>query len=832
MNAESPRSLFILSANNTIEDMASGAVAADATELAQANTEGGTTTQPVAAAAGQQILLIPVRPGQRVQLPTDQETGLPAEIGPEGNLAVVVDGRVIILQGYVAANEEAPVTVVTRQGEVVDVPDLIAATDPTIDIQTAAGPAAGAAGAGGDDTGNGIYIPLPVGPLLGGLGAAGVLDATALQYKNITDERDRFEEEVAEAEAGDTTPPTPNFPEANPDSATVTQGTAIDYQLMLVLDISSSMNDPVTRPDGTVTTRLEIEKAAAIQLLESYAASTSGDVLVKMVAFSNTAGYIGGSNASTFIDVSDPVQLAAAIAAINALTFVDLTDYDDALAVAQGGILDASWVPTSATTKGLVYFFSDGRPTNDGDPASPYPGGDVPNSVNQTEENIWEGRNANGLADKGVVSIAVGLGSDIANDVNALAQLGRVAYYNEAFQDQSVIVVDDANQLAIDVIQTVPATVTGNVLSNDDGGLDGFGTPVITDIGAVIDADTTTQTVTVTATGYKIETNNGVLVIDKTTGDYSYTAAEGSAGSIDTFTYTIQDAVGGETDTSELTITITPPTLVTSTGPFDGTAGPDFIIGNDQNNIVNAGDGTDSVQGGFGNDILDGGLGNDALYGQEGVDTLSGGAGNDMLLGGAGNDDLNGGTGDDALSGGFGDDTLDGGVDAESDLLSGGLGNDTLIWRGLEDTIDGGGDSFSVAAGKIGDILDVSGSATLDLTAIDDTKIDNIETIRATGGAGTTITLDANDVINDLEGGTFNPGGTGTGGAFDAKNVVRIEGDAGDSVVLSGGGWQVAAGATGVPANYTLFVHESAGNTPGANEDAYVLVQNTIGVTV
>ena len=825
MNAESPRFLSVLSANNLTEDMASDAVAM---QLAQTNPED-TTAIPAAAAAGPKVLLVPVRPGQRVQLPTNEETGLPAEIGPEGNLAVVVDGRVIILQGYVAANQEAPVTVVTREGEVVDVPDLVAATDPTIDIQTAAGPAAGSAGADGGDGGNGIYIPLPVGPLLGGFGAVGVLDATALQYKNITDERPVFEEED-EDEIGDTTPPVPNFPDANPDSATVTQATNINYQLMLVLDISSSMNDPVTRPDGTVTTRLEIEKAAAIQLLESYAAATTGTVLVKMVTFSNNAAYIGGSNASTFINVSDPVQLAAASAAISALTFVDLTDYDAALAVAQGGILDASWVPTTATTKGLVYFFSDGRPTDDGDAASPYPGGDKANSVNQTEENIWEGRNALGLADKGVVSIAVGLGGDIANDVNALAQLGRVAYYNEAFQDQSLIVVDDANQLAIDVIQTVPATVTGNVLSNDDGGLDGFGAPVITDIGAVLDADTTTQAVTVTATGYKIETNNGVLVIDKTTGDFSYTAAEGSAGHIDTFTYTIQDAIGGETDTSELTITITPPTLVTGTTPFVGSAGADFIIGDDKDNTINAGDGTDSVQGGYGNDTLDGGLGNDALYGQEGVDTLNGGAGNDMLLGGAGNDTLNGGVGDDALSGGFGDDTLDGGVDTETDLLSGGLGNDTLIWRGLEDTIDGGGDSFSVASGKAGDILDASGATSIDFTAIADAKIDDIETIRLTGGAGTTVTLDASDVINDLEGGTFDPGGNGTGGSFDAKNVMRIDGDATDSVNLSGGGWHVAAGATGVPAGYTLYVHEASGATPGANEDAYVLVQNSIGV--
>ena len=52
---------------------------------------------------------------------------------------------------------------------------------------------------------------------------------------------------------------------------------------------------------------------------------------------------------------------------------------------------------------------------------------------------------------------------------------------------------------------------------------------------------------TVTATGYKVETNNGVLVIDKTTGDFSYTAAPGGSGHIDTFNYTIQDGFLGDT---------------------------------------------------------------------------------------------------------------------------------------------------------------------------------------------------------------------------------------------------------------------------------------------
>ena len=100
---------------------------------------------------GQRVVVVPVTPGERVELPTDSADGLLAELGPQGNLAIVVDGRTIILQGYAAANEESPITVVTNDGEQVDVAFVLAETDPSLDIQTAAGPAAGSPGADGGD---------------------------------------------------------------------------------------------------------------------------------------------------------------------------------------------------------------------------------------------------------------------------------------------------------------------------------------------------------------------------------------------------------------------------------------------------------------------------------------------------------------------------------------------------------------------------------------------------------------------------------------------------------------------------------------------------------
>src|SRR5262245_3235273 len=145
---------------------------------------------------GHEVIRIKVEPGQTIELPTDSTDGLLAKIGPEGNLAIVVDGRTIILQGYVEANEEKPIKIVTDDGGLIDPVELIAATDPSLDIQTAAGPAAGPQG-NSDSNGSGIFIPFGPAGELGGLNAVGILGGTALQYKLIDDERKFFTHEEA-----------------------------------------------------------------------------------------------------------------------------------------------------------------------------------------------------------------------------------------------------------------------------------------------------------------------------------------------------------------------------------------------------------------------------------------------------------------------------------------------------------------------------------------------------------------------------------------------------------------------------------------------------------
>src|SRR5919108_757782 len=126
----------------TDTDMAGGQDGFGSVQLAAASAGSVEVKLPEA----QQVVRIPVKPGQTIELPTDSPDGLLAKIGPEGNLAIVVDGRTIILQGYVQANEQAPIKIVTSDGDPVDPIELIAATDPSLDIVTAAGDAAGPQG--------------------------------------------------------------------------------------------------------------------------------------------------------------------------------------------------------------------------------------------------------------------------------------------------------------------------------------------------------------------------------------------------------------------------------------------------------------------------------------------------------------------------------------------------------------------------------------------------------------------------------------------------------------------------------------------------------------
>jgi len=189
---------------------------------------------------------------------------------------------------------------------------------------------------------------------------------------------------------------------------------------------------------------------------------------------------------------------------------------------------------------------------------------------------------------------------------------------------------------------------------------------------------------------------------------------------------------------------------------IDGTADPDFILGEGGDDFLHGFGGGDLIDGGAGDDLLIGGDGNDWLTGSIGNDRLDGGAGDDFMAGGDGADQFFGGDGNDIVTyavatsgvsidlafnvtggaaagdqfslveniigtkfndtitasnfgsdagnlfdGGDGDDTLSGG--AGTDGLSGQNGNDILRGGADSDSLSGGAGADRFVYGSIAD---------------------------------------------------------------------------------------------------------------------------------
>jgi serralysin len=130
----------------------------------------------------------------------------------------------------------------------------------------------------------------------------------------------------------------------------------------------------------------------------------------------------------------------------------------------------------------------------------------------------------------------------------------------------------------------------------------------------------------------------------------------------------------------------------------------------------------------------------DRLLGNPARNSLHGGGGDDLLLGRSGNDRLTGGDGADRLLGGEGDDVLIGG--ARDARVHGGAGFDTLKLAG----------------------------ARLDLRVESGSDVMGIERIGLNGGGADRVIVDAASVL-DLS---------------TTRNVLRITGDAGDTVIFEG----------------------------------------------
>jgi hypothetical protein len=232
----------------------------------------------------------------------------------------------------------------------------------------------------------------------------------------------------------------------------------------------------------------------------------------------------------------------------------------------------------------------------------------------------------------------------------------------------------------------------------------------------------------------------------------------------------------------------------------------------------------------------------DKLYGYAGGDGLNGNGGNDHLDGWLGSDTVHGGSGNDLLEGG-GKVRFDGGDDHAADFLYGGSGKDTILVGAADHafgesgndlihlldntgfgTVDGGSQGFRNLGHSAGDVLQFDGK--LDLTAAGvSERITGIETLSMHDGKGNdSLALSAQDVL-DLGSGTFNPQ-LGVRDSFGSGDAVRIDGDGGDKLTLSGN-WTAIDPHNG-PDDFDVFACQS----PAGSGNVYALVQEDIAVTI
>ncbi len=384
-----------------------------------------------------------------------------------------------------------------------------------------------------------------------------------------------------------------------------------NFDLVFVLDTSSSMSNPVPQDGGESKTIMQILKEAVVQLLSEYSAvGTAFSITIIDFDTDSELVFSGTSIAEAIEFINDPSNLVPS----------GFTNYASALANdengAQGVLTEHLNNPDLDGYAKTVYFLSDGAPN----PVS----GQVP--LDDDLQNPWQ----QFVDSNGIEVVAVGIG-----DAVSTSQLNRVENSGD-----SATVIDDANDLEAVLNNTLPEIAEGNIVSNgivDKLGADGatvtsfvFGTDN-SDLAAAYDAagaDVTeiiegqySVVFDIPENGDPIEIElefGSIFSIDKD-GEYRLEAAAGvPAGTVHQFEYSLLDG-DGDIDQAVLSFT--------------------FVNEGEEPILVEIGDNTGELITSEGGDqLLEGSAANDTLVGGDGNDTLDGGGGDDVMTGGAGED--------------------------------------------------------------------------------------------------------------------------------------------------------------------------------------------------
>jgi len=333
-------------------------------------------------------------------------------------------------------------------------------------------------------------------------------------------------------------------------SASVNESGAAQHNLMFILDLSGSMDDDAEIANAPQT-RLAVAKDAMQRLIDTY--DGMGDVMVRIVTFSDTASAVGN-------------VWMSAVAAKNWITALannagaGFTNFDAALTAAMNAFGSSGKIPSGVN---VSYFLSDGEPNRGSDPFTehgPTAATTDDSGIGTQEQAAWEAF----LRANDIKSFALGMGGGLIVNPGALDdELDPIAYDGKAEQNLNPIAVTNLAQLSSVLAGTVVGgnTITGNLLTdgNPDArfGADGAGVRQIFSVTFNNVEHTTasslynpsTQTLTLAVPG-------GSLSVNFQTGAYSFTTSALEANNaLNAFTYKIIDG-DGDTATGALNITV------------------------------------------------------------------------------------------------------------------------------------------------------------------------------------------------------------------------------------------------------------------------------------
>ena len=531
------------------------------------------------------------------------------------------------------------------------------------------------------------------------------------------------------------------------DSTTVTVP-GQTYNICFILDLSGSMNDPLT--EGSSTTRLAMAKEALENFFKSSIKDHDGNVNIDLVGFSKESDEQEFTITSVMTADQRTAVYDAFCAYVNDLEANGGTNYDAALTTAANWYSNDSSVASNGTN--MAFFLTDGEPTYYNDSSRDGIGGPGNATTSRCVTDAISAFQTLTAAHGGVAVSAIGLGTskslttqgqqilNILDNTTSTGTLGTTTTYpyehkgewtTGTLSDAVTVGQSDLVNSAYDLtaaLQKGASYAQGTLIPAGSDTINGGSSDYV--YGDVINTDMLIAALGLESalpygSGYKVFTYLENHHVDTTaigvTGT-TWTSADtinyienhadqmgwetlthnttDSAGHVTTSYYEVDENGNVHNPDGTLNTTYTLDQLTGRAGGDDiinggsdndviyGQEGSDTIHGGAGNDTIYGGTGDDHLYGDAGNDTIYGGAGNDDLHGGEGDDVLYGGTGNDQLFGDEGNDQLFGGDGNDILDGGAGNDYLDGGAGA--DQLHGGAGNDILKYDAADTTLDGG----------------------------------------------------------------------------------------------------------------------------------------------